>query len=168
MLQGIRGIHHIALSVPDLKAAEKFYCDGLGFLVVDRYDFGVSEQGDAVMGIKNGAANSIMVRAGNVHLEIFEYTSPPLEPRNELRPVCNYGYTHIAFDVDDIDAVYKRMLELGVTFHCPPTPDGEDGVRVTYGRDPFGNVIEIQQVDADNEFTLDKAVQSVSASFSAE
>jgi len=31
-----------------------------------------------------------------------------------------------------------------MTFHCPPQDLG--GVRTTYGRDPDGNVIELQEV----------------------
>jgi len=32
-----------------------------------------------------------------------------------------------------------------MTFHCPPQELGMD-VRTTYGRDPDGNVIELQEV----------------------
>jgi hypothetical protein len=33
-----------------------------------------------------------------------------------------------------------------MTFHCPPQDLG-DGIRTTYGRDPDGNVIELQEVE---------------------
>jgi hypothetical protein len=32
-----------------------------------------------------------------------------------------------------------------MTFHCPPQAVGPD-VRTTYGRDPDGNVVELQEV----------------------
>jgi extradiol dioxygenase family protein len=47
-------------------------------------------------------------------------------------------------DVLDIDFEYERLKRAGMEFHCPPQFEGE--VRTTYGRDPDGNVIEIQEV----------------------
>ena len=36
MVRGVKGIHHVAISVPDLAAAEAFYAGTLGFEVADR------------------------------------------------------------------------------------------------------------------------------------
>ena len=47
--------------------------------------------------------------------------------------------------VIDIDAVYERLTAAGMSFHCPPQPVG-GGTRATYGRDPDGNVVEIQEL----------------------
>jgi len=47
--------------------------------------------------------------------------------------------------VTDLDAEYARLKAAGMTFHCPPQSIGMD-VRTTYGRDPDGNVIELQEV----------------------
>ena len=59
------------------------------------------------------------------------------------RPVCDHGITHIAFEVDDLDAEYDRLKAAGMRFHCPPQNLGVS--RVTYGRDPDGNVLELWQ-----------------------
>ncbi len=45
----------------------------------------------------------------------------------------------------DLDAEYERLKAAGMRFHCPPQAIGID-VRTTYGRDPDGNVIELQEV----------------------
>ena len=57
----------------------------------------------------------------------------------------------------DIDAEYERLKAGGVKFNCPP-PKFEGGpIRATYGRDPDGNVIEIQEIlDPDHDFYLGK------------
>jgi predicted enzyme related to lactoylglutathione lyase len=61
--------------------------------------------------------------------------------------VNDAGLTHICFDVVDVDAEYARLRDLGVEFHTEPVEFGGT-VRTTYGRDPDGNVFELQEVIA--------------------
>jgi catechol 2,3-dioxygenase-like lactoylglutathione lyase family enzyme len=58
--------------------------------------------------------------------------------------VCDHGITHIALDVRDIHAEYERLSAAGMRFHCPPLDMG--GIKATYGRDPDGNVVELQEI----------------------
>jgi catechol 2,3-dioxygenase-like lactoylglutathione lyase family enzyme len=152
MIEGVKGIHHLALSVPDLDRARAFYCDLLGFEVAEAFEFGPDAESEAVTRVPGAAARVLMIRAGNVHLELFEYTNQGVATQAEDRPVCDHGYTHFALEVDgDIDAVYETLAEAGVEWHAPLLGDlAVEGYRVTYGRDPFGNVIEIQKLAPDN------------------
>ena len=146
MIEGVNGVHHVAVSVPDLEAAEDFYVNLLGLEKVVRWDFEASDVGDRVTGLKEAAAKTLMIRAGNLYLELFEYTSPAPRLQGMNRPVCDHGYTHIAFDVDEscIEQVSEAWEKAGIAWHHPLTRDTDEGVTMTYGRDPFGNVIEIQ------------------------
>lgn len=146
MIEGVNGIHHVAISVSNLEAAEEFYVNGLGMEKIVRWDFEASDVGDSVTGLKDAAAKTLMIRAGNLYLEVFEYTSPPPAEQDINRPVCDHGYTHIAFDVEasSIQKVYEEWEKAGVKWHHSLTEDEDEGVTMTYGRDPFGNVIEIQ------------------------
>ncbi len=152
MMKGIKGIHHVAMSVPDLDRAEAFYCGVLGFEIADRFSFGPSPESDEVTGVRDAAAKVIMLRAGNMHLEIFEYHNPGVGEQSGRRPVCDHGYTHLALEVDgDIQQVYRTLAEAGVKWHAPVLDDLEgEGYAVTYGRDPFGNVLEIQKLSNGN------------------
>lgn len=152
MLKGIKGIHHLAISVPDLGAARAFYCDVLGFEVAEEFSFSPSEFGDQVTGVKDAAADAMMLRAGNTHLEVFQFKNPGVVAQASDRPVCDHGYTHFALEVDgDIQEVYETLEQHGVRWHSPVVDDlGGDGFAVTYGRDPFGNVIEIQKLTERN------------------
>ena len=47
-------------------------------------------------------------------------------------------------NVTDIAAEYARLKAAGMVFHCPPQT--RSGLRVTYGRDPDGNVVELLEV----------------------
>ena len=151
----IRGIHHTAISTGDLQRSLAFYCDLLGFEKVFEggWPAGV-EVADDITGLSGSSAQLAMLRAGNAYIELFQYASPAPSPGNPNRPVCDHGITHICLDVTDVDAEYQRLLEAGMRFHCPPQDLG--GSRVTYGRDPDGNVVELQEIrDSESAMALD-------------
>jgi catechol 2,3-dioxygenase-like lactoylglutathione lyase family enzyme len=152
MIKGIKGIHHLAISVPDLTKARAFYCGVLGFEVAEEFDFGPDEESDHVTQVKGAAADVMMLRAGNMHVEIFEFKNDGVNEQTGNRPVCDHGYTHFALEVDgDIDEVYDDLEKAGVSWHSPLVGSlDKEGYRVTYGRDPFGNVIEIQKLSTKN------------------
>ena len=142
----IRGIHHVAISTGNLGRALEFYRDLLGFDVISEFDWPAgSEVADRITGLAGSSARAAMLRAGNAMVELFEYRSPTPRPGDADRPVNDHGITHLCIDVVDVDAEYKRLQAAGMRFHCPPQDLGPD-VRTTYGRDPDGNVIEIQEI----------------------
>jgi catechol 2,3-dioxygenase-like lactoylglutathione lyase family enzyme len=97
----------------------------------------------------------VMLRAGNAMIELFQYETPPPKQGDPNRPVCDHGITHLCLDVTDLDAEYARLKAAGMTFHCPPQNLGP-AVRTTYGRDPDGNVIELQEIGVpDSPLALD-------------
>lgn len=142
----IRGVHHTAISTGDLKRALGFYQDLLGFTVIQEFAWprgtGLA---DDITGLRDSSAKAVMLKAGNAIIELFEYESPEPRPGDVNRPVCDHGITHLCLDVVDVDAEYERLSKAGMTFHCPPQDLGPT-LRTTYGRDPDGNVIEIQEV----------------------
>jgi catechol 2,3-dioxygenase-like lactoylglutathione lyase family enzyme len=57
------------------------------------------------------------------------------------------GFTHIAFEVDDFDSVYKAALDKGAADLGHPTEKIIEGVgtlKFVYFRDPEGNIVELQ------------------------
>jgi catechol 2,3-dioxygenase-like lactoylglutathione lyase family enzyme len=146
----IRGIHHVAISTPDLDRLIAFYRDviGMELVKVSGWEAG-SPEVDAIVGLTNSSARAAKLRLGNAYLELFEYLTPLGAPQNSNRPVNDHGYTHFCLDVTDIDGEYERLSAAGMTFHCPPPPSAKEGAgaqRSTYGRDPDGNVIELQEL----------------------
>ena len=69
----INGIHHIAISTPDLNRLVDFYKDILGFEIVYETSWENREIIDQIVGLKDSAARSVMLRAHNTHIELFEY-----------------------------------------------------------------------------------------------
>jgi len=154
----IRGVHHVAISTPNLERIVAFYRDVIGAEVV--YEGGWqrgSDVIDGIVGLKNSEAKQAMLKLGNAYLEFFEYVSPAGDPKNPKYGVNDHGYTHFALDVQDIDAEYERLSLGGMTFNCPPPNFPGGAIRATYGRDPDGNVIEIQEIrDPAHGFALER------------
>ena len=143
----IRGVHHVALSTPDLDRLTSFYCDNFQFEVVYRNEWRQNPVIDRLVGLEESAARTAMLSAGNTHIEIFEYSEPKGVEAGTARPVCDHGYTHFCLEVEDIEAEYERLLSGGMRFHCPPIATRDSGsFLATYGRDPDGNVIELIEI----------------------
>ncbi|MEQ8857956.1 MAG: VOC family protein [Pseudomonadales bacterium] len=139
----IVGLHHVAISVPDLDRALAFYGDLLGFHVVQRADFdGDFPLADRAIGLPKVAARMAMLRAPNAHVELWEYRNPPPEDRT-ARP-CDFGYPHMALQVRGMAEEYARLEAGGMTFVGEPVDFGTSSA--IYGRDPFGNVIELYEI----------------------
>lgn len=136
----ILGLHHAALAVPDLQRALDFYCGVVGFRVVMEAEIpaGYGPM-DEAFGVANAACKVRMIRKGGSCLELFEFHDAHAgTPR---RPVNRLGITHIALVTDDYARDYEHLAANGVAFNAPPF--GNAPQRFAYGRDPFGNVIEL-------------------------
>jgi glyoxylase I family protein len=146
----IRGVHHVAVATADIDRLVGFYREAFGFEVVGQ---GSWPQGsdliDAIVGLKGSSARTVTMRSANTYIELFQYETPEGRPNDPDRPVNDRGYTHFCVDVRDIDFEYERLKALGMRFHTAPAPASERGagrLRATYGRDPDGNVIELQEI----------------------
>ncbi|MCC5885091.1 MAG: VOC family protein [Gammaproteobacteria bacterium] len=140
----IVGIHHVAIVVPDLDRALAFYRDALGFAVVQEGDWdGDYAQADRVIGLKKTSARIAMLKAPNAYLEIWQYRHP--EPEDRRSRPCDLGYPHFALQVTDIEAEYHRLAEAGMTF-AADAPVNLGTTSAIYGKDPFGNIIELYEI----------------------
>lgn len=143
----ILGIHHPAISTPDLDRALDFYCGVLGFTVASRLEWPKgTELPDTIMGLSGSAARQAKLRAGNCFLELFEFSSPP--PQRPDRGLQDYGITHICLYVSDMDAVVARLEKAGIGFRSEP--QRRETHASVYGHDPDGNVLELLEVTDDS------------------
>ncbi len=139
----IVGIHHIALGVPDFDRALAFYRDTLGFEVVQTSDFKRDNPlADRAIGLPNVAAKMAMLKAANAYLELWQYSNP--QPEDKRGRPCDYGYVHFALQVDGLADEYARLVAAGMEFVGTPVDFGI--ASAIYGKDPFGNVIELYEI----------------------
>jgi catechol 2,3-dioxygenase-like lactoylglutathione lyase family enzyme len=145
----ILGLHHVAISVPDMGQALDFYCRILGCIeVMEAERDGDNSLTDRVIGLNQVAASMRLVKVGNAFIELWQFRNPAPRPRDPEWRVSDLGYTHICLQVQDIGAEHQRLSTAGMRFVGAPVSYGT--MAAIYGRDPFGNVIEIYEV-------LDKA-----------
>jgi catechol 2,3-dioxygenase-like lactoylglutathione lyase family enzyme len=136
----ILGVHHAALAVPDIEAALRFYCDLVGFEVVMEAELpaGIDVMSDA-LGIDDSSFKVRMIKKGNSCIELFEFGSS--QEGETQRPANRIGITHIALASNEIAGDYDNLAANGVVFNAALL--GSAPSRFAYGRDPFGNVIEL-------------------------
>lgn len=142
------GLHHTAISTPDLQRAITFYCDTLGGTQACEIKcWGPGDEiPDRMLQLQDTSGQFVHIKVGNAFLEIFQFSGPT--PETIARRVCDYGLAHLCFVVDNLDTDYQRLTEAGMTFHAEPAVF-EDGSKFVYGRDPDGNVIELLEIPAD-------------------
>ena len=141
---GINFLHHVGMSVPSLAEARGFYVDLLGFAEVGTGEFAEDGDIDRIMALEGAAAKAAFLTFGDFKIEMFEFAAPAQGRDDTGRSVHRHGITHICLDVTDVRGLHARLKAAGMRFHSDPVDKA--GVRTVYGRDPFGNVIELQEI----------------------
>lgn len=128
-MKEITRINHAGLRVRSLEAARAFY-EKLGFRFI--------------AGPIGPEPVAIMEHDSGVNINLILNASDDASERNVLMDegVKHTGFTHIALEITDAEAVEARLGELGI----PITEHVEfDGARFFFVRDPDGNVIEFHR-----------------------
>lgn len=146
----IRGIHHVAIHTPDIDRLRSFYEKAFDFEAVgEEANLADFPEAALITGVEGAAARTVMMKAENCFIELFQWSFPEGRPFQPLGPQ-DHGYTHFCVDVVDIDAEYERLCQLGMTFvHPSAVRFGPYGS--VYGRDPDGNLIEILEAPEGQE-----------------
>lgn len=148
-MTGITGLAHAGLVVADVDESVEFYCGVLGGeLLGTSVDTGaaVNNFGDLAGDGDEVAIRIAMVGIAGIEFELLQYLTPPSTPYHGEPWVA--GSAHLAFEVDDIDAVYAELTAKGVQFHTGVNDCVRHGVvvwRWVYFRDPDGSCLELVQ-----------------------
>lgn len=95
----ISKIQHVGIPVTNLKNSVAFYSK-LGFTEAMRAQFDHNDE----------KGNVVMMQSGDVIMELYEFPGKDLE---EIRSRSHGHIDHIAFDVDDVDAVFQELQTAG-------------------------------------------------------
>ena len=134
---------HVGLCVADLDRAERFWCDGLGFERVERFDLTDSLAPGLAEALEvPGPVDLVsqMILLGEMKIELLYYRAPAVEgtPSATRR---QRGLTHVSFWVDDVDVAAARLVEYGGTLL--PTTRTNPGVAIQFLADPDGTRVEL-------------------------
>ena len=147
----VQSIDHVNLVVRDLERMTRFYVDVLGLVVTKE----VTISGpwiEGVVGLADVKANVVYLdlEAGP-RIELIYYHQPPSPEPTEANTPHLCGIRHLAFRVENIDAIVAKMQHQGVPFQSEVSsvPDSQvqyaDDVRkrLVYFRDPEDNLLEL-------------------------
>ena len=97
----VKKVSHIAVAVPDIGAAAKFYAEKLGLRLVGRED---------VAGTKVTVG---FIPVGETRIELVQPAAPD-SPITKFLETRGPGLQHICFEVDDVAAELARLDAAGV------------------------------------------------------
>ena len=121
-------VHHVAIIASDYEKTIDFYVKKLGFNVLRENHR--PEKGDIKLDLQ----------FGDMELELFVVkTAPPRPSYPEA-----LGLRHLAFLVDDVEAVAAHMRDCGFAPE-PLRTDSFDGRKMTFVKDPDGLPIELHE-----------------------
>lgn len=126
-MREITRINHLGLRVRDLNIARAFY-EKLGF--------------EFIVGPIGPEPVAIMEHPSGVNVNFILNASEDAFSDNVLMdvPQKHTGFTHVALEITDPDAVKAQLADLGIAI--TETVDLPDGAHFFFVRDPDQNVIE--------------------------
>jgi catechol 2,3-dioxygenase-like lactoylglutathione lyase family enzyme len=144
----IISVNHTSFTVNDLDRSIAFYRDLLGLELISLAgrDPAFVEK---VTGIPGANLKVAYLQAPGHRLELIQYLNPPGK-KLELQ-THNVGCAHLAFNVDDLPAMYANLKARGVPFKSSPlevSAGPNKGTLTVYFTDPDGITLELLQAPA--------------------
>ena len=140
----IQRLEHVGIVVDDLTAATEFFIE-LG-LVLQGEGSVEGRWVDRVVGLQGVRADIAMMQTpdGNGRLELTKFHSPSSQGDNRQAPANTPGIRHVAFAVEDIDAVVAGLRSRGAKL-VGELERYQDSYRLCYVRGPEGIIIELAE-----------------------
>jgi len=140
---------HVGIVVDDLAAATAFFVE----LGLKLQGSGAVEGGwvDRVVGLEGVRAEIAMVETpdGHARLELTKFHAPSGRGGDRHAPANALGIRHVAFAVDDIDAVVARLRAGGAEL-VGEVERYKDSYRLCYVRGPEGIIVELAEQIAED------------------
>lgn len=140
----VQGVHHIGITVRDMKRSFEWYSKMFD-LKPGPVNYERGQELSAAVQVEGAELSFSMIEIGGIRIEFLEYHNP----RGKDFDLKNgdVGATHICLEIDDMDSAYETLLARGAVFNSPPVTltEGELAVaRWAYLRDPDGIQLELR------------------------
>ncbi len=136
-------LRHVGIVVRDLDRALKFYEDLLGFKVRHK-ELETGACLEKVLGLPEVEVTTVkMVDPKGNGLELLQFHS---HAGTQARGLTDYGTTHLAVTVENLDALYKELLNQGIEFLSAPQTAPSGKAKLAFCKDPDGTFIELVEL----------------------
>lgn len=143
-------IRHTGITTQNMQKALELYRDIFGLEVVwDEIE--ESSFIDRLSGMTNVKVHTVKLKDSlGAMIELLHYLSHPDENHEENRTnmINKVGCSHIAITVENIEEIYTKLIDFGLSFNNKPErhPDINVPATVAFCRDYDGTLIEIVEV----------------------
>ncbi len=143
-MPGIQRMDHVGIVVDDLAAATEFFVR-LGLEVRGEGQV-EGEWVDRIVALDGVRVDFAFLETPDGHgsLELIAFRSPPAEGGSAAAPANARGIRHVAFAVEDIDAVVAGLRERGAEL-VGELVRYENSYRLCYVRGPEGIIVELAE-----------------------
>lgn len=128
----IKELNHVGMFVQDAERSVKFYTELLEAKVVS----------EAIIPAPNTKCIYLQIASSMIELLAPADTSSR----------SKWGFDHVAYIVDNLDAEYARLSALGRMFSVPPKVAGSGRGRVAFFSDPNG--VRVELIERDDTFRI--------------
>ena len=157
----IHRIDHVGIIVNDLPAAKAFFLDfGLEMLGEGKVEGEWVERMERMIGLQDVKEEVVMLRTpdgdanieivmlrtadGDANIELVKFHTPSDENGNQ-RPLANtLGIQHIAFAVEDIEALVTKLTKKGAEL-IGEIQNYENAYKLCFVRGPEGIILELAE-----------------------
>ena len=140
---------HVGICVSDLERSLRFYCEGLGFELIESHTVG-TEFGKLMEVEGHIVLQSRFVTRDGARIELLRFDEPGHHGPAARRPMNQLGLTHLSVRVQDVDAAAAVVRKLGgsVFDHTRTRLSNPDGSSMdfVYCTDPDGVRIELMRL----------------------
>ena len=140
----IKDIRHSGIVVDNLSASLDFYRDLLGFKIVKQAEESSSFISN-ILGLVDVKLTTVKMSVSDGQLiELLYYHTHQKE--SEQKAINDIGLTHIAFTVNDVEAMYNQLKTKGIYFVSEPQISPNNYAKVAFCQAPEGTFIELVEV----------------------
>ena len=106
-------------------------------------------------------AGFVWLRAGDTMIELWQWDNPVGRALASDYNPSDKGVTHFALQTDNVDELYRKVTDAG--YHANTTPQDLGLHKTTYIKGPDGEIIEILEDRATDEWLSELTEASMAA-----
>jgi catechol 2,3-dioxygenase-like lactoylglutathione lyase family enzyme len=139
----VSAVRHAGISVKNLDRSLFFYNTLLGLTICKQAD----EKGEFIselleMPDVNVTTVKLSAENGPTLVELLHFRNPAPQEKQK-RAIFDFGSSHIALTVKNIDVLYAILVKAGVPFRSPPLVSDDGLAKVAFCADPDGTPVEL-------------------------